>query len=421
MPEIFIDRAPRRTVALLLVSELLWGLGCYLVLPATTLPAYLRALGASPAVIGILVLLMGALPLVLQMFGRMVLERFPHRKRGLILLYLVVAAPYLLIPFADYWLVESHRLALIALVITLLALSQVIVGLCIPVWLDLLAQVIPIRIRGRYFGVSAAFFAFGGILGGLALTGLEKWLGNAVFRGAFLGAATAYLISLLTFHLAPIPETAFSHPREPSLLSRLRSAFRACHPSMGLGRFVISSFAQTLALSIVPFLVIYASDPAGLRLPKGIFSQITWWSALGAMAGALLLGGFVDRHGPRAPWVAVTLVVPTVVLLYPHGDSRPILIICSLLVGLLSSHWAVGMPALLELSPEGDKSGYIAVANLAAFPPAAGGPLLIAFLIEGPGYHAAFLLAALAGLAAFTSGLMMRFRATRPLPPPTSQ
>ncbi len=158
------------------------------------------------------------------------------------------------------------------------------------------------------------------------------------------------------------------------------------------------------------FLADYASSSRGLHYPRAIFSTINLYQALGGTLGALFLGWLVDRIGPRWPWVGLTCIVPLLALLMPLGGHYPVLLFCSLLSGLLITHWSVGAPALLKLSPAGDKSGYIALANMLALPSSVFGPLLIAHLIDGSGYQAGFLFAAIAGLIALLIALTLRPR-----------
>ncbi len=411
MTEFWADRRFRRMVALLLTTETLWGLGSFFVLPATTIPAFLHAHHAGPPVIGMMAIAMGALMLPSQLFGRTVVDKFRCRKLGIVCIHVGGLLPYFVIAGFDRVFLLPERWV-VALTIALLALSAIILGLVIPVWIDMLAQVIPLEIRGRYFGIASGCFSLGGIAGGTALAGLQRWFPASVFPAAFLAAGCCFSLSMTAFALAPVPESAFAHPPEPPLLPRLRTMLAACHFRTDFGRLVASYSVQALAMTLVPFLVVYATDAHGLHLPAGIFARMTVWQAVGGAGGALLLGWLTDRLGPRWPWVGITLVIPLVALCYPFARVPAVLWGCSMLIGLLTTHWSASGPAMLEYSPEGDKSGYIAIANVAGFVPGLVGPLLLALLIDGAGYHAAFLAALLAGLLALVLALMIRGRRT---------
>ncbi len=413
VPALLADKSLHRIVLPLLLIEWLWGIGIYFVLATTTLPAYLKALGANSLLIGVMAMTMSALPLLLQLFGRSVVDRFPHRKRGLVGMHLVMIAPYLLISASDGWLGRTHPGAQITVTIALLTFSQIVIGLIIPVWLDMIAQVIPMPMRGQYFGLTSAFSAGGGIMGAGALIGLQHWLGAGVFRGAFLGAGLCYLASMTAFYFTPIPESAFQHAPEPSVWARAQKGLRAAAPRHDFGRLVGSMMVHAMAIALVPFLVGYATSTHGLGLPEGIFTNITLYQAVGASLGGIALGWWVDHTGPRWPWVGMTLLIPAVILLYPHAGATPVLMLCSVLLGLLTTHWSVSAPALLELSPPGDKSPYVATANIAGFLPSCLGPLLLGRLIQGQGYPVAFTAAGALGLCACALALTVRGRRDR--------
>ncbi len=437
MRGLFTEKILARTVVFLLLTEFLWGLGNYFVLMSTTIPAYLQGLGASPFVIGVMATAMGALMVIPQFFGRTVIERFPRRKQAIIVLHLLYIATYLAIPFLDRLLGARYPGRLIAVVIVLLGFSQLIMGLVVPVWIDMVAQVVPTRLRGIYFGLGAACFAGGGILGGLGLQQAQRWLGPDALRDAFCLAGACFVASMVAFSLAPVPPSAFAHPPAPPLLTRLRAMVQACHPRTTFGRLVLSYTVFTLAAAIIPFLITYALAPTGLHYPREIVGRITLWQALGGAVGGLCLGVLVDRLGSRLPWVLIIALLPAIVLLYPFGGWQPawftprlgnlpplmlpppLLFIPSLFAGILNTQWSVFMPAVLDLSPSGDKSTFIATANMASLLPVLLGPLAIGGLIERAGFPTAFVTAGVISLAALAIALTLRHHVRTPHAPRT--
>lgn len=406
------NRQLRRLCVPLLFTEFLWGMGTFFTLPVTTLPSYFQSLHASPVLVGLMATAMGTLMVLPQFFGRSVIERFRHRKRGIIWLHGYVIAAYFLIPLLDLALRERSAASLVWLAIALLGVSQLVIGVIVPVWLDMVARIIPIEIRGTYFGVASAVFSLGGILGGAALTLMKGGLGDVlVFRGAFLTSGVCFVLSMTAFACAPVPESAFEHDPEPSIMGRIRKSFAACHPRTSLGRFLISYVLFTLALGFNYFVVDYVSDPLGLG-KAGLFGLITFLEAIGGAISAMVLGVMVDRLGPRWPWVITILALPAVLLLLPHGGALPALIACALLLGVFNTIWVITGPAMLELSPDGDKSGYVAMVYFASFPAIAAGPLLMGWVREHYGFTPTFLLAGAFAVIALLAALTLRPRAT---------
>jgi len=411
MREFFANRVMRRMITFLLLTEFLWGLGNFFVWPTTTLPAYLIELGASRLIIGALAVAIGSLMLIPQLFGRAVINRVRHRKRGIIFLHACFIAPYFLIPMLHRLLVPDRAALHIALTLGLLALGSICMGFVLPIWLDMLAQVVPLSLRGRYFGIGTLCFAGGGVLGGLGLSWLQATFGPAAYLGAFLVAGIFFCLSMVSFALAPVPVSAFEHPPEPSLWHRVRTSLHACHPRTDFGRLVMSFGVLTLAMAVVPFMIAYAIDgKQGLGFQDRVVGWLTICQALGSAGGGVVLGSLIDRIGPRLPWVAATAVVPLALLLLPFGGSLPVLMAAFVLAGVLNTHWSVTGPAMLELSPPGDKSGYVAVANMVGFLPSTLGALLLGRSIDVWGYTPAFIIAAAAGVLALLIGFTIRNR-----------
>ncbi len=404
------DAAFRRRLVRLLLTEFVWGVGTFFVLPTTTVPAFLTARGATPVVVGLMAVTMGAVPLLFQFFGRGVLDRFRDRRLGVIAMHVPVILPYAAIAAADV-LLAGHPRVMVGLCIALLGISQVAVGLVVPVWLDMISRIIPLEWRGRYFGFSSGAFALGGIAGSSALYYLERLAGVHVFTAAFAIAACFFATSISVFATVTVDADVFLHPAEFPLRVRVTAAARACGWRTDFGRLIASYSGVLLSAALVPFIVVYAMDGArGLGYPASVFARLTVLQAVGGAASAITLGWLVDHHGPRWPWVGATLVIPVVVVLLPYGGWWPILAACTLLTGVLGTHWSISAPALLEFSPDGDKSAYVAMAGIVAFVPASLGPLVYGGLIQHSGYEWAFAVAGVAGLAAAVPAMTLKRR-----------
>lgn len=413
-PPAISEQNLKRRVLLLLLTEWLWGMGTYFVLPSTTIPSVLKSLGASAQVVGMMATLMVAIPLLFQLPARRILRRCGGGKRGLIGLHAGYLLAYPCLALL-YWSTHcTHPEATLVGVIALLAVSQSFLGIVTPLWIDMIGMVIPSRLRGRYFGVSSACFAIGGVLGALTLSLLSKEMGRLVFPAAFGMAGVLFALSMTAFACVPIPHAAF-HPDQTiaRLGAQVRQAARLCHPRLPMGRLLLSACFQMSSAAMVPFLVVYATSKDGLHMPAAIFGRITVYEAVGGALLSLLAGWLMDRVGPRIPWVFVTLVMPVVVLLYPYAHTAHLLFLCSFLVGMLIGHWAVFMPALLLLTPPGDRSITIALVNLVLFIPASLSPLVLGWIIDHHGYPLAFRMCQVAGLLAVLSGLGVTMHAKR--------
>jgi len=414
----------------MLLVEFTWGIGVFVTLSTTTLPTYFTTLSYSK-VLAVTIFLITALPLLMQFFGRSLIEKFKHKKRGLILLHFFVIVPYLVIAYTDslYFNTNPHLQALIVCV--MLAFSQFSIGFIIPVWVDMIAQIIPAHLRGQYFGFSSGFVAIGGVLGGAFQIYFVNTQGNAAFRYCFFTTSIFYILSMMVFSTVPISENAFKHPKIDNLIQYIKKGFTA-FASKNFRLYIISCFLFTVACGIVPYLVNFATDPvavnslkSGIGLPKEIFSQMTFIQALIGGIGAMIIGIIIDKRGPRRPWLTFILFIPVVLILVPLITNKtvnisgimlnisPAFLISVSLLGMMGISWSVTAPAVLEFSPDGDKSSPVALANFTLVPAAAAGPMIMQWVINNYGYKPAFLLSMSIAVVAAIFALFIHERVKR--------
>jgi MFS family permease len=414
----------------MLLVEFTWGIGVFVTLSTTTLPTYFTTLSYNK-LLAVTIFLVTALPLLMQFFGRSLIEKFKHKKRGLILLHFFVIAPYLVIAYTDSLFLHSNPQLQALIVCVMLAFSQFSIGFIIPVWMDMIAQIIPEHLRGQYFGFSSGFVAIGGVLGGAMQIYFVNTLGDSAFRYCFFATGIFYILSMLAFSTVPIAESAFEHPKIDNLIQYFKKGFSA-FASKNFRFYIISCFLFTVACGIIPYLVNYATDPikvssinSGIGLPKEIFSQMTFIQALIGGIGAMIIGIIIDKRGPRRPWLTFILFIPIVLFLFPLITNHtvnisgimlnisPAFLISVSLLGMMGISWAVTAPAVLEFSPDGDKSSPVALANFTLVPAAAAGPMIMQWVINNYGYKPAFLLSTIIAIIAAIFALFIRERVKR--------
>ncbi|MHB1416098.1 MAG: MFS transporter, partial [Chloroflexota bacterium] len=169
----FIQRNLRWNFVALSFDYGFFGLGLTLASTYTVLAAFAERLGASN-------LLIGALPAV-QTLGwglpALLAANYTERQARKLPLVLSVTllerVPYLFIGLAAIMLAESQPALTLALTILFVATMAFSGGALMPAWLDVIAKVIPVHLRGR-------FFALGNVLSGL------MGVGGAALVGFFL-------------------------------------------------------------------------------------------------------------------------------------------------------------------------------------------------------------------------------------------
>lgn len=91
----------------------------------------------------------------------------------------------------------------------------------------------------------------------------------------------------------------------------------------------------------------------------GVFSAMP---ALGAMVGALPVGLLADRWGRKPVLIISAILTPLFLMALGLVTSAPLLLICSLLQGLVSTaYWVTNLPLLTESTTEKQRVGVLAL------------------------------------------------------------
>lgn len=253
---------------------------------------YALWLGATPAALAVL----GALPSVGQLAAPLALFVRGSRQRLSILLAgggRALFAGVLILPLLpDPWRIPG--LLLIA------ALSQLVIAPVNVLWTSWMADLVPEKQRGRYFGFRNAFLGLVGTLGNLAAGTLIDHLGKpwgfllVLAVGAAAGVASA---SILRWQYEP-PSTA-----KPPSLRDFATPFSDRRFRGFLGFVVLFMGAVSVGS---PFVV-----PLWLQYDKMTFAQVGLWTVIAATCG-LFVGPLWGRIADRAGHWRVLLWTSTV-------------------------------------------------------------------------------------------------------------
>lgn len=365
---------------MVLFFYLLWGDFAFqlmeTVVPAI-LPLQLKELGASNAVIGIL---LSTTPAFFNFFMNPVVSFRSDNLRtawGRRKPFLMVATPFValflvLLPFAPEiggrlngtfllnWLNLAPHTVMIAALGLALIFFQVANFCMLPIYYYLVVDVVPDAFMARFqalFRVVAALSAylFNTFLYGHAMTHAKP---------IFIGCAMFYLIGFLWMCLK-VKEGDYPPPVHDKRLGLIGAASvyaRECyshrHYLLFYARNAVGSFSAVMSV----YVVFVLRDEVGLSLD--FIGKINGWSALISAALLYPLGALADRYGPvRIALIGTILLVPLPLLnfLFLH-DARSATIL--MLVGLpIATMLAASDLPLYALIPPRERYGQFGSAN----------------------------------------------------------
>jgi MFS family permease len=396
----------RRNFWAFLVDFTSFTIGITFISFSSVLPAFVRELTDSAPLVGLVTTTFSFGWLAPQLLmGHLVGDK--PRKRPYMMLGAIgrIALPIIAIAlWAGLYRRPSAMLALFFTCLVLLGLSD---GVSSIPWFDILARAIPVRRRGRLFGIGQSVTGLAGIgIGALVAILLERLAFPRNYALLFALASVGLglsAIALATIVELPPQETA-RRTQKPAKGEWLRPL--TTNPTFR--RLLVCRILINMLNLAVPFYVGHASDV--LLLPKSVIGVFVTAQALAGAIGSPLLGFVSERWGPQ---VVIRIgsgsaaIGPAFALVTHLTGARwmaqayPIVYVA---FGILNSSFMIGFTNyMMEFAPDRLRPAYIGLANtimsVLTLVPILGG-----WLLETTSYPTLFgLSAVLAGFGFFVS------------------
>jgi len=383
--------AVRRNIIAIIGDVAFFMLGFSCMDPTTVMPQFLKELGASPQLIG---LISGLRLLVLFAPQPYVAHRVHGRRR--VKPFLITACAIGRLPmfllFLLIWAYGHHRtLALWAFVLfSLLFIGSD--GFSIVPWTEIIGKSIPSNIRGRFFGAMQTVSSLAA-LGAPALVSTILSIRALTFPRNYailiLLMATGLLLSMLMLLLIQEPDTPPQEDPERTFAEHLRRIPALWRSDPALRWILTTQFLLAGGGVASSFYVLYARERFGL--PESYVAIYLTAQTLGAVLTGPLWGWMADRFGAvRALRAVVSLAVvpPLAALVMPVAWGFVLVFAC---LGALGwSLWNAFTNAILSVAPPAERPTYIALQNFMNLP-ATLAPFIGGVIVAWAGYPAAFL------------------------------
>jgi len=376
----------------------LFGLGLTLASLSTVVPAFAERLGAPN-------LLIGALPAI-QTVGwalpaALAANYIEQQARKLPLVLVVTVwerVPYLFLGAAALLLAERQPTTMLALIPLLVAVQSFSGGAIMPAWLDIIAKVIPVTLRGRFFAVANIVSGLTGV-GGAALVGffLDAYPFPLNYALCFFACFGAMVLSF--FCLASTREPAVP-PTKPR--TNLRTYVRRL-PGIVRGDHNFAAYLGVRALALTSTMGLYFYTVFALRRLHAQEEQVavfTFFLLAAQTASTAVWGWLADRYGHRVVLLLglAATVVGSVVAFFatnPQQLYAAFAMMGAYLGAVSVSHQGI----ILEFSRAEDRPTYVGLVGTLTAPFAFVAPLVGGLLADNVGFAAVFATSAVAALA----------------------
>jgi len=283
--------------------------GAFLAFGDHFLIAFAVALGSDSLQIGLLASVPGFLASLVQLLDAALVRRMKSRKAVILTFALAQGLMFLPIMALGFFHIEGKAWWLI-----LLTTGYSVFGsLVSPAWGSIMSEVVPERLRGRYFSMRGrlstlalvvAFLAAGvflNFLAGRALWGFGLLFGTAVV----MRMASSLLLTQL-----------YEAPQDQSIQqTRSPIADQKAISVATLGRYLAFLFAMTFAVNIAsPYFAVYQLRE--LKMSYLTFAALDTVSSVAMILAITHWGNAADKVGNRKMLAWASLMIPLIPLLW---------------------------------------------------------------------------------------------------------
>jgi MFS family permease len=375
------------------------------------LPLYVSHFTDNPILIGLIPFIATAGYLVPQLFSANAVERAPRKKFFPVTLgfFLERIPIFLLGPTAYLLAVGQPELALTTFFI-LYAWHTFGAGVTIVGWQDMIAKLIPVDRRGRFFGITNFIGNGSGILGAIAVPiVLSKFTFPLGYVISFVIAAFLVFLSWVFLSLTREPPVYSSKPAV-SQLDYLRSLPDILRRDHNFRTYLFSSIIFYVSGMATGFLVVYTVQT--WDLPDAQASGFIITMQVGLALANLFFGFLADRKGHKLNLeICMALSTISLILAILAPNFWWFFPIFFLRGAVNAGNFISGISIVYEFTDAENRPTYIGLANTIPGIAGAIAPLIGGWLVGVISYQVMFIISAVIGALGWA---LLRFAVHEP-------
>jgi MFS family permease len=366
----------------------------------TILPVFVSIFTDSPILIALVPAVTEAGWFLPQMFMAPFVERQPRLKSLVLKTGAFERMSYLFLALGAFFLPRMDSKIALVVILFLVVYKAFISGFVALPWQEIVAKVIPVSHRGRFYGWSMLFGKVLGI-GGAALTGY--YLSNLSFPEnygvTFLTGFIVLMMGLASFAMTIEPEKIVL-PAQQTQVKKGHKARKILSQDTPFRNFVISRFLSYIGYMAFGLFAVYGINK--FDLPTAYSATFTMVLIAGNILGYAVFGEVGDRIGNKFVFATSDVLMAIGLLIALFANSLAGLLVIFVLVGVAQSGAIIAdMNMVMEFSHPQDRPTYMGVFKTFTGPGFLISPLIGGGLVEIFGYKTMFFVSFLILLAAF--------------------
>ena len=383
-----------------LMDACFWFFGDSFAAAYTIMPVFISTMTDSPILIGLIPALDGAGWFLPQLFLARTLEGKNRRMPIVRFLGIFDRIPFLFLALGAFLIPQLDKRIALILILVIYAIKAFSGGLVALPWQELIATVIPVSHRGRYWGYSLILGKLMG-LGGAAITGIllvsitYPYNYATMFLIGFCAVSISYIFLIMNIE----PEIARQNSAESfSLLTRIRGVFREDRNFL---IYLINRGFIFLAGMALAFITVYGINKYNLPIAQS--ATFTAIMLVSEIVGFGIWGNLGDRSGyKRVIEISNLILILGIGSLLLVNALWALYLVFALMSFAHSGEYIADQNFAMEFGTEENRPTYIGMSKTLTGPFFLLAPILGGSLIQFWGYNSMFLAALILAVTAFT-------------------
>ena len=386
-----------------------WFLGDSFVAAYTILPVFMSTLTDSPILIGMIPALEGAGWFLPQLFLAKHLESKNRRLPLVLKLGVFDRLPYLFLALGAFLILKVDQTVAIVMFLVFYGIKVFSSGLVALPWQELIATVIPVSHRGRYWGFSLVLGKllglFGAFIAGLMLARITYPLNYAyMFLIGFVCVVFSYFF--LSLNVEPEIERHTS-AINISVWGRIRTILRT---DKNFATFLVNRGFVFLSFMGLAFVTVYGIER--FNLPISYSAVFTGVMLITEIVGYAIWGTVGDRDGyKRVIEASNGLLIAGFLGLLFVKSVWGLYVVFGILSFAHSGEYIADQNIAMEFGKEADRPTYIGMSKTLIGPFLLVSPIIGGGIVKMWGYQSMFITALMISVIAF---LIIKFLVEEP-------
>jgi len=369
-----MERYLRRNTIGISSAELLWGLGMPVVVESTFLQLFLRNLGASNFLIGLIPTLFSGGVAVFSLFAGTLTGHVEHKRPAVIMVHVAASLPIL--TFAVVLSLTGFTSSILLVFFCCYALFSIGIGFSSPVWQNYLVTIFIPQHSISALSVMWISQSVAKIISSyLLLKFVERYSFSAAGSSMIFTAVGLIFFGGSFLFLITREKSESDSSGGPAKRTGLFHGFRPVLHNRNFLLFLATDLEFFALIGIISFYANYATEHCGIApaLASGLFVTFIY---LGGITVNVLLGWFQLLSLKNKYWITKPLAALAVPLICIFCKPWSFFLASFLFGASRSTRMLVYAPGVKRLSGQEDATHYFAVAPLFTLPLSVGIPLL---------------------------------------------